>query len=165
MFGVIFAIHSLGVQQTLPVMLVIKDQLLAAAAMFTFAGLTVTLASGTVKTMKSLPDWLYYFTYVTQPRYAGAFLNEQIYSQYQEELPVLRDITRSCNKNAWSDGCVYVNGTHFLGERYYTGGARDDLNFYMNFGICFVFPLFAFLFNTIFYSLPLPALVKSKFRE
>lgn len=146
-------------------MLILKDVYLAAAAMFSFAGLTISLGSGTVRTMKSLPDWLYYLTYVTQPRYVGAFLNEKIFSQYQDELPVLRNITRSCSKNAWSDGCVYVNGTHYLGERYYVGGTRDDLNFYMNFGLCFAFPLFAFFFNIVFFSLPLPALVKGKFRQ
>ena len=165
MFCIIFSIYALAQQQTYTIMLVLKNKLLAAAAIVAFNSITITLASGTVRTMRGLPEWLYYLTYVTQPRYAGAFLNQQIFQQYDQALPILKNITRSCNTNAWSEGCLYVNGTHYLEERYFNGGERIDLNYYLNFGICFAFPVIAFIVNLVFYSIPLPGLVKSKFRE
>ncbi len=165
MFSIIFAIYSLAQQQAYTTMLILKNKLLAAACMIGLNSICITLGSGTVRTLRGLPEWLYYLTYITQPRYAGAFLNQQIFLQYDQALPVLKNITRACNTNAWGEGCLYVNGTHYLEERYFNSGERQDLNYYLNFGLCFAFPVAAFLINLLLYSIPLPGLVKSKFRE
>ena len=61
----------------------------------------------------------------------------------------------------------YVNGTHYLQEKY--GYQGDELHMFMdrwfNFGVSFVFPSALFLINMVLYLIPLPAFVKAKFRE
>ncbi len=61
----------------------------------------------------------------------------------------------------------YVNGTHYLQEKY--GYQGDELHTFMdrwfNFGVSFVFPSALFLINMVLYLIPLPAFVKAKFRE
>ena len=61
----------------------------------------------------------------------------------------------------------YVNGTHYLIEKY--GYQGSELSYFLdqwfNFGVCFVFPAGLFLLNLVLYLIPLPAFVKAKFRE
>ena len=61
----------------------------------------------------------------------------------------------------------YVNGTHYLQEKY--GYQGDELHMFMdrwfNFGVSFVFPSALFLINMVLYLIPLPAFIKAKFRE
>ena len=61
----------------------------------------------------------------------------------------------------------YVNGTHYLQEKY--GYQGEELHMFMdtwfNFGVSFVFPTALFLINMVLYLIPLPAFVKAKFRE
>ncbi len=76
--------------------------------------------------------------------------------------------TLPCRSSQFGFGCRYVDGTHYLEERYgFSGG--QDLEFFLdrwfNFGVCFVFPAALFLVNAVLYLVPLPAFVKAKFRE
>ena len=61
----------------------------------------------------------------------------------------------------------YLNGTHFLVEKYGTEpGVLDEfMNQYFNLGLSFAFPLGIFILNLVLYLIPLPAYVKAKFRE
>lgn len=63
-------------------------------------------------------------------------------------------------------GCRYSNGTHYLMERYHLAHPPydDDLRFWMNFGLNFLFTGAMFFANIILHIVPLPAFVKSKFR-
>ena len=63
-------------------------------------------------------------------------------------------------------GCRYANGTHYLMERYHLNHPPydDDLKFWMNFGLNFLFTAAMFFANIILHIVPLPAFVKTKFR-
>lgn len=113
-------------------------------------------------------------------RYASAFLNRQIFlhpSLNQLTLPY--DDHHNCTGAALdakfygltNPYCRYSNGQSFLTERY----ARENtdvifsgsgiLDFEYNLGITFAFALGMIVLNLFLYLLPLPAFVKSKFRE
>ena len=158
--------YLLAQQHTLAVLLTIKNRILATAALVAFHSLTIALSSGTVRKLRSLPDWLYYITYVTQPRYAGAFFNEIIFAQFDTAVPTLNGSRElSCSSTEFGRGCRYLNGTHYLRERYFHQSDRDDLNYWLNFGLSFGFPVLAFLMNIVVYMVPLPVLVKNRFRD
>jgi ATP-binding cassette subfamily G (WHITE) protein 5 (sterolin 1) len=164
MFLVIWTCYTMAKQQTFASMLTLKSKSFAIAFLAAGHGLQITLGSGAVRCIRALPDWQYYLSFITQTRYAGAFLNEQIFSQ--KSGPMRSVNGSSCEMNNFLTGCRYLNGTHYLTDRYYTNTIdRDDINLYLNFGICFAFPVVAYLFTLIVYALPLPTLVKQKFRD
>ncbi|CAG7733875.1 unnamed protein product [Allacma fusca] len=161
-------LYLLAQQHTLGALLTIKNRIFAAAALVAFHSLTIALSSGTVRSLRALPDWLYYITYVTQTRYAGAFLNQVNFQQFSgnRSAPIWNgERELSCSNSDFGRGCRYMSGKHYLHERYYQEGDRDDLNYWLNYGICFGFPVVAFLINLMVYTMPLPLLVKNKFRE
>jgi hypothetical protein len=171
-FCVLFACYCLAQQQTFGVLLTIKSHLNALALLIAIHALAITLSSGTVRTLKGLPEWLYYLSYITQPRYAGAFLNQMNFGQFHNDSTIGRAVLyknneiRYCTTDNWLDGCRYENGVHYLNERYYNNVEdKDDLNFYMNFAICFGFPICNFFFNLLIYSIPMIGIVKNKFRD
>ena len=61
----------------------------------------------------------------------------------------------------------YINGTHYLQEKYgyEEGDVAAIMDTWFNLGISFVFPLGLFFLNLVLYLIPLPAFVKAKFRE
>lgn len=75
------------------------------------------------------------------------------------------NLNRAFNSIVWS-GCRYANGTHYLMERYHVNHPPydDDLKFWMNFGLNFLFTGAMFFANIILHIIPLPAFVKTKFR-
>ena len=80
--------------------------------------------------------------------------------------------TISCDANNGAYGCRYVNGSFYLLERYHMSSfspsddaINDDLDYWRNFGVTFGFVGLMTVFNVILYLVPLPAFVKSKFRE
>ena len=118
-----------------------------------------------------MPEFLYHITYITQTRYSGAILN-QIEFYNRTSLVSLHWMDEGgrklpCEGNTFGFGCRYVNGTHYLGEKYgYQGPELEDfMDRWFNFGISFIFPIGLFIINLILYLIPLPAFVKAKFRE
>jgi len=167
MFLVIWTCYTMAKQQTFASMLSLKNKFFAIAFLSAGHALQITLGSSTVRSVKALPDWQYYLTYITQTRYAGAFLSEQIFENQNSYLKSSETLL-PCESRGFGLGCRYLNGTHYLKDRYYFqggSGTRDDLQLYFNFGLCFAFPVVAFLFTLIVYALPLPTLVKQKFRD
>ena len=63
--------------------------------------------------------------------------------------------------------CRYINGTHYLVDKYRYPGTRLDqlLDPWTNTAINFAFPAALAILNLVLYLLPLPAFVKAKFRE
>ncbi|GFY78813.1 ATP-binding cassette sub-family G member 5 [Trichonephila inaurata madagascariensis] len=64
--------------------------------------------------------------------------------------------------------CVYVNGNHYLLQKYHSSSGRiedSDLQYWLNFGLCFVFVGGMWILNTIIHLIPLPAFIKTKFRN
>lgn len=167
LFLVLLACYTMAKQQTFASMLTLKNKFYAVAFLSAGHALQITLGSCTVRSMRGLPDWQYYLSYITQPRYASSYLQEQIFLEYKDVN--LRSVVGSrgnCFSSSFSPGCRYLNGTHYLYDRYYTHSVdRDDVNTYLNFGICWAFPAVVFLFSLVVYALPLPTLVKQKFRD
>ena len=71
------------------------------------------------------------------------------------------------NFSILSFGCRYVNGNHYLFEKYHSPTIELEtmLDVVTNTAINFAFPGAIVLVNMIWYLVPLPAFVKAKFRE
>lgn len=209
LFLVILSSYSMAKQQTFAAMLTMKSKFVAMSLLSGAHALQIALGSSTVRgwvtscsyfkpssnylvilclvlRIRSLPDWQYWLSHIVQPKWASAFIQQQIFgsSLYSEaNLPSTRSSTTpsgllggvlrgrggggNCFSSSFSPGCRYLNGTHYLYDRYYTQNNldRDDVNLYLNFGLCWAFPVAALLFSLIVYALPLPTLVKQKFRD
>ena len=76
-------------------------------------------------------------------------------------------LTPTSAQNAVPRFARYVNGSHYLKEKYGFDGIELSvfLDRWFNCGVCFVFPVALFIINMILYVIPLPAFVKAKFRE
>ena len=61
----------------------------------------------------------------------------------------------------------YINGTHFLQEKYgnQPGQVDEIMDWTFNLSLSFAFPIAIFILNLVLYLIPLPAYVKAKFRE
>ncbi|KAK9871750.1 hypothetical protein WA026_014204 [Henosepilachna vigintioctopunctata] len=175
---ILWACYMFSEQQTMAILMIVRDQLSAAIFNVYITSICITLSSGILRSIKGLQDWLFYLTYATQTRYASAFLHRQIFVN-----PLLHDAppyssTRNCsNMNLIEPSslsmsnpfCRYSNGQAFLTERYsrdptdviFSGILDSDLNL----GICFAFAIGMLVFNLFLYVIPLPAFVKAKFRE
>ncbi|KAB7495556.1 hypothetical protein Anas_13031, partial [Armadillidium nasatum] len=115
-------------------------------------------------------DNFYYLTYGIIFRYVSAFLHEQMF--YNKFSHFGFNSTISCESNNGAYGCRYSNGSFYLLERFHISNfspsddmRNDDLAFYRNFGVPFAFVGLMTAFNIVLYLVPLPAFIKSKFRE
>lgn len=120
------------------------------------------------RSLVGLPDWLYYLSHVIVYRYVAAVLHEQTFLDKLPNLPV--NATAVCPDNNAEYGCRYRNGTYYLLERYHfpQNGldlGRQDLDLWSNFGLSFAFFGGMLTLNLILYLVPLPAFIKSKFRD
>ena len=111
------------------------------------------------------------FSFYHQTRYSGAILNDIEYFNRTslQSLTWIDDNGHEipCDGNPFGFGCRYLNGSHYLTEKY--GLEGQDLSLFLdrwfNLGVIFVFPFGLLLLNLVFYLVPLPAFVKAKFRE
>ncbi|KAJ8944045.1 hypothetical protein NQ318_016243 [Aromia moschata] len=174
---VLWACYIFAEQQTMAILMIVKDHLSAAIFSIYITCVCLTLSSGILRSIKGLQDWLYYLTYATQTRYAAAFLNRKVFtsSMFGQALPF--DSKHNCTNvnlietsTAMSDPyCRYANGQSFLTERYsrdhtdviFSGILEEELNI----GLTFAFAFGMIIFNLFLYLIPLPAFVKAKFRE
>lgn len=176
--GILWACHLMAEQVTISLLMVIRSSFIAAVTSIYIHIVVLLLGSGTLRSMKGLLDWLYYLTYATQSRYAGASLVQQMFHKQLIGLP--KDDFNNCSAlfHAPTDfissaspsfGCRYPDGSAFITERYAREDAEDALseflNFKLNLGITFAFSVGLILFNCLLYVIPLPSVVKAKFRE
>ena len=78
LFGsTLWAVYHFMEQQTMALLMLVKSSFNAAIASLFLGIVYINLGSAMVRAVPGLPDYLYYLTYVTQSRYAGAVLNEQ----------------------------------------------------------------------------------------
>lgn len=157
---VLFTCYSFAQTQTFITLLTIKSKLISAALLISQFSLALTLSSNTLRAIRSLPDWQYYLTYVLQPRYASALIHTEIFqdgllSGYRNE------VGSECTKISFEHGCRFVNGTHYLMDKFY----KDDLGVGLNLGMCFVFWAGGILACVLAYACALPEVVKRKFRD
>ncbi|CAH1154351.1 unnamed protein product [Phaedon cochleariae] len=176
---VLWACYIFTEQQTMAILMIVKDNFTAAIASIYITAVCITLSSGILRSIKGLQDWLYYLTFATQVRYASAFLNRKVFTNplLNQALPF--DLRQNCTNMNLVDAsllsgvsnpyCRYANGLAFLTERYsrdptdviFSGILEEDLNI----GVTFAFALGMIVFNMFMYLVPLPAFVKAKFRE
>ena len=159
-------------QVTLMNMLVIKSSYTAASVSIYIFIIFLVLGSGTVRSLSSMPELIYHLSYIVQPRYSGALLNGlEFYNKTSLVNLSWRNETTGnvtqCRKDDFRFGCRYVNGTHYLEEKYKYGDIElhTMLDIYTNTAINFAFPIAVMMLNMIWYIVPLPAFVKAKFRE
>lgn len=171
LFGsTLWAVYFFMEQQTMALLMFIKSSYNVAVASVFLGAVYLNLGSAMTRAIPGLPDWLYYLTYVTQTRYAGAFLNEQHFINIST-VPALMDdnhpLPCPIGNTQPNYGCRYINGSHYLRERYHVNHAPydDDLRFWMNYGFTFLFTAVMFVANVILHIVPLPAFIKSKFRD
>lgn len=165
--GVMWCLYALAEQQTVALMMIVKSSFAAFRWSTCALSLCVALASGTVRSLVVLPDWTYYLTYATLQRYAAAFVQQNELEMHPglENLPSLNG--SACGPNVDSGRCFFVNGSHYLGHKYRMGRgqAEVDTQYWLNFGLCFAFVGSLCLVNVISHIIPLPASIKSKFRD
>ena len=168
----LWACYLYAEQVTLMNMLIIKSSYTAASVSIYIFIIFLVLGSGTVRSLSSMPELIYHLSYIVQPRYSGALLNGlEFYNKTSLVNLSWRNETSGrvtpCRKDDFRYGCRYVNGTHYLVERYsYPQVELDNmLDIVTNTAINFAFPLAVMMLNMIWYIVPLPAFVKAKFRE
>ncbi|GIY41732.1 ATP-binding cassette sub-family G member 5 [Caerostris darwini] len=168
--AVLWTVYTFAEQQTIATMMIIRSSYTTFITNAYILIIYITFASGTVRSLTALPEWFYYMTHGVIYRYAGAFLQENEflnnplldranYLNGTEALPCTTNIPGSC---------VYVNGNHYLLQKYPTDSGRiedSDLHYWLNFGLCFVFVGGMWVLNTILHLVPLPAFIKTKFRN
>ncbi|KAF8793634.1 ATP-binding cassette sub-family G member 5 like protein [Argiope bruennichi] len=168
--AVLWTVYVFAEQQTISLMMIIRSSYTSFLTSIYILIIYITFASGTVRSLTSLPEWFYYMTHAVIYRYAGAFLQENEFlnnsgldrSNYlngTEALPCTTSIPGSC---------VYVDGNHYLLQKFPSNSGRmedSDLHYWLNFGLCFVFVGGMWVLNTILHLVPLPAFIKTKFRN
>jgi len=168
----LWACYLLAEQQTISLLMVVKSSFTAIKVSVYLTIVYLVLGSATVRSMASLPEFVEHLTYVTQARYTGAILNNiEFYNK--TSLTSLRWINETtgttfrCQGNSFEFGCRYINGSHYLIEKYGKDEGELDnlLNLWFNFGVAYIFPLGLLVINMVLYLIPLPAFVKAKFRE
>ncbi|XP_022254351.1 ATP-binding cassette sub-family G member 5-like [Limulus polyphemus] len=170
--GVLWAVFTFAEQQTIALMIFIRSSYTAFLTSTCILLVYIILASGTVRTMAALPDWLYYLSYGVIYRYAGAFLNENEFDQNPSlvnapSINMTSGASLPCFNNNVPGECYWLNGTHYLSIKYHfqRESFEQSLQYWLNFGMCYVFVGGMWLVNIIIYLLPLPAFIKVKFRD
>ncbi|XP_042910538.1 ATP-binding cassette sub-family G member 5 isoform X4 [Parasteatoda tepidariorum] len=167
--AVLWTVYIFAEQQTVSLMIIIKSSYTSFITSIYILIIYITFASGTVRSLTALPEWFYYLTYGVLYRYAGAFLQENEFS-FNPRLDRANYLNGTealpCNSNI-PGSCIYIDGNHYLLQKYPASGRIEDsdLQYWMNFGLCFVFVGGMWVLNTILHLVPLPAFIKTKFRN
>uniref|UniRef100_T1J9E6 ABC transporter domain-containing protein n=1 Tax=Strigamia maritima TaxID=126957 RepID=T1J9E6_STRMM len=155
--------------QTICLQLLIRSSYTAASISGFISSIYLITSSGMIRSLLILPDWLYYLSFAMIYRYAGAFLNEiEFWNNLVALSTHFNSTDSSCSITNSATGCVYLNGTHYLSLKYHLNrneGHFSDLGLTRNFIICFVFCGAMLLVTILAYLLPLPGVIKSKFRK
>jgi len=178
----LWACYLFAEQQTVSLLMVVKSSYTAALASVYLTIVYIVLGSATVRSYDGMPDALNHLTYVTQSRYTGAALNSLEFYNRSSLLNLstrneTMDKSFACYNERQNQndpinsfapfGCRYLDGTHYLEEKYNLKGddLREVMDIWFNLGIAYVFPGILLLINLVLYLIPLPAFIKAKFRE
>lgn len=166
----LFASYILAEQITIALLMMLKDNIKAAICSLYITSVSVVLGSGILRSFKGLQEWLFYFTYALQIRYASLYLSKFVLLGTMSET-VLFDNKVNCtnvNVQPLPLECLNKQNYVYLSERYsrennapiFAGVFDEDVNLYMSlalsFGIVFL--------NFVLHMLPLPTFANSKFR-
>ncbi|KAL7302797.1 hypothetical protein TKK_0004837 [Trichogramma kaykai] len=147
-------------------MMLVKRPATAACAVLYFTLAMILLASGSLRSLRALPDWLRPLTLGCPDRYASLALNQLALDT--EQFRGLRyNATVACLPAGPPELCRYPDGAAYLRERFV---AEEDsvsrvLNVDLNLLICVALSTGLVLLNGVLYMLPLSASFKAKFRE
>ncbi|KAI5644048.1 ABC transporter domain-containing protein [Phthorimaea operculella] len=179
---VLWSCYMYAEQQSIAIMMLVKNGLIAAMVNIYLTCIYIMLASGVLRSYKGFEEWLYYITYITHTRYASIFLHRNIFKQPTFNILPFSDtenctsitnlIQTSSNLNTNSNSnCRYASGKAFLTERFTAKGFAGDVylsgdfNMDFNLGISFAFTLGMIVLNKFLYLMPLPSYITDKFRE
>lgn len=169
--AVLWAIYAYAEQHTIAIMCFIKSPFVAALTSIYLLTFDLVLGSTTLRSMLSAPDWLYYINFVNIYYWSGWTLH---FNEFQDnealvKLPFIADnmTLESCQTNIIPGKCVFLDGNHFLDQRLKETKDTPEwsLMYWKNFAFIYIFVIAFYLINTIVYIVPLPASLKSKFRD
>lgn len=171
--AILWAIYAFAEQHTIAVMCFIRSPFNVSVVTMTLISFYLILGSGTLRSVIAMNDfkWLEYLNYANIYYYTGWTLhfNEFQNNPLLDRAPSVSDsgIILSCPPNVVPGRCMFVNGTHFLTQRYSQGvnWPEFSINYWRNVALPFVFVLTSYALNVIVYVVPLPASLKAKFRE
>ncbi|KAI1292779.1 ATP-binding cassette sub-family G member 5 [Halotydeus destructor] len=171
--GLLWAIYTFSEQHTIAIMCFVKSSFAATVTSMTLLMVYLVLGSGSLRSMLATQEatWLKYVNYANPFYYAGWTLhfNEFYNNADLDRTPSLSDtgMLLPCPANVIAGRCLYVNGTHFLQQRFTEGTNWPEwsINFWRNFSLTFVFVASSYALNMIVYIVPLPASLKAKFRD
>lgn len=134
------------------------------------------LGSAYLRSMLSAPEWMGYLNYANIYYYSYwsfSFLEFHDNGELTQVPTMLASgALESCPVNVVPGKCLFINGTHFLSQRFKEGidASKNllpewSLTHYKNYFLTFVFVLSSFCLDTIVYILPIPGSLKSKFRD
>jgi len=168
----IWGCYLLSQQQTVSLMLVVKSGYTAAISSVLISVVYLCLGSCTVRSHAGLPELMYHVSYILQSRYSGAILNRLEFYERKSLIGLgWRNETTGeefpCIEDSYGFVCRYINGTHYLVERYSYPGVKLEelLDPWTNTAINLAFPTALAIINLVLYLVPLPAFIKAKFRE
>ncbi|XP_057330705.1 ATP-binding cassette sub-family G member 5 isoform X2 [Microplitis mediator] len=162
--GTLWASYVAAEQITVAFFMVIKRPLTGAIAVLYVILVLLLIASGGVRSLRNLPNWLATISIALPTRYASLAMN-----QLTVDIPTFLNLPY--NESLSCPGipglCRYPDGRAYLVERFTREGQNIsqvlnvDLNLLISLAIAFALVIF----NSIIYLVPLPAKVKAKFRE
>lgn len=162
--GTLWASYVAAEQVTVAVLMVVKRPLIGATAVLYMALLSLVIASGGVRSLRTLPNWLAAVSLALPTRYVSLALN-----QLAMDTPAFANLpyneTVPCPGVA--ELCRYPDGKTYLIERFTREGENisEVLNVDLNLLISLAFSVGLIILNSVLYLIPLPARIKSKFRE
>lgn len=162
--GTLWASFVAAEQVTIAALMVIKRPMSGAISILYVTLIALVVASGTVRSLRNLPEWLASVSTALPIRYASLALN-----QLAMEVPAFSNLpyNESIPCPGIEELCRYPEGRSYLIERYTKEGEnlQEVLNVDLNLLISLAFSLGLVILNSVLYLLPLPAKVKAKFRE
>ncbi|OXU21078.1 hypothetical protein TSAR_015316 [Trichomalopsis sarcophagae] len=150
-------------QVTVAVLMLVKRPMSAAIAVLYVMLVTLVVASGSLRSIRNLPDWLGVVSTALPGRYASLGLN-QLAMQMSSFKNLNYNDSITCP--GIQELCRYPDGDTFLKERFMRETDRTEpLAVNSNLIITLAFSVGLVILNSVLYLLPLPATVKAKFRE
>ncbi|XP_053203807.1 ATP-binding cassette sub-family G member 5-like isoform X2 [Panonychus citri] len=175
--AILWAVHTFAEQHTVAFLCFIKSPFTASVTSSTFLNLYMIFGCAFLRSTLSAPEWMSYLEFGNIYYYAyWSFSFLEFHDNNNlTQAPALSPTTNlleECPMNVIPGKCLFINGTHFLSQRYKEGidASKNllpewSLTHYKNFALNFVFILSSYALNTIVYIIPIPGSVKSKFRD
>ena len=171
--SILWAVYTFAEQHTIAIMCFVRSPFNATVTSLSLLMLYLVLGSGSMRSSLAMTEtkWLEYLNYANIYFYSGWTLhfNEFANNELLDRTPSVtdNDVILSCPPNVVPGRCMFVNGTHFMSQRYSQGvnWPEFSINFWRNFALSFVFVITSYASNVIIYLVPLPASLKSKFRD